>query len=294
LTKLQGYDCPNPASRPYRDFPGQTTQAPIILGPATLNESEDCLTLNIWTPRTKPNHGPSLYQKRKWKPNHPILKPVLVYIYGGQFTTGRTHSKLINGRYLSAAQDVVVVTVNYRINIFGFSGSPGYPQNAGLRDQRLAVEWIHANIAQFGGDPEKIVLFGQSAGAVGVDYLSYAYAQEPIVKGFILESGNSFSFPVHNQSTAVKNWYNVSTELGCGGSGDTIDCMRQQDWEDIKVAAAKVKSGDSGTVLRPIPAFYPTPDEEIVFSDYLGLLASGKYAKLVCTPTSPTFPNWPD
>jgi cholinesterase len=224
------------------------------------------------------------------------LKPVLVYIYGGQFTTGRTHSKLINGKYLSATQDVVVVTVNYRINIFGFPGSPGYPQNwnAGLRDQRLAVEWVHCNIAQFGGDPDKIVLFGQSAGAVGVDYWSYAYAEEPIVRGFIQESGNSFSFPVNNQSTTVKNWYNVSAELGCGESGDVIECMRRQDWEDIKILAAKVKSGDSGTILRPIPAFYPTPDEEIVFSDYLSLLESGKYAKLVSMPSCPTISVFPE
>ena len=178
----------------------------------------------------------------------------------------------------------MIVTVNYRINIFGFPGAPGHIQNAGMRDQRLAIEWLRDNVASFGGDPNKITIFGQSAGAVAVDYLAYAYADDPIVHGFIQESGNAFSFPLNNISTTLRNWYNVSAELGCGSSGETIDCMRQQDWEDIKKAAGKISGAFSGTRLRPIPAFYPVPDEEIIFSDYLALTNAGKYARLVGPP----------
>ncbi len=174
-----------------------------------------------------------------------------------------------------------MVTVNYRINIFGFPGAPGHTQNSGMRDQRLAIEWLYKNVAGFGGDPSKITIFGQSAGAVAVDYLAYAFADDPIVHGFIQESGNVFSFPLNNMSTTLGNWYNVSSELGCGSSGDTIDCMRQQDWEDIKKAAGKVSGSWSGTPLRPIPAFYPVPDGEIIFADYLALTDTGKFARLV-------------
>jgi cholinesterase len=187
---------------------------------------------------------------------------------------------LITGQYLAAAEDVVVVTVNYRINIFGFPGAPGYLQNAGLRDQRLAVEWLHANIASFGGDPDKITIFGQSAGGVAVDYLAYAYPNDPIVNGFIQESGHVFSFPLNNFCTTLRNWYNVSVELGCGASGDTMPCMRQQDWRDIKAVAANIPSAPSGNVLRGIPSFYPVPDDEIIFPDYLARTAAGKFARL--------------
>ena len=207
-----------------------------------------------------------------------------MFFYGGRFTTGSTNSSLFNGRYLADAEDVVVVTVNYRINIFGFPGAPGHTQNAGLRDQRVAVEWLHQNAAAFGGDPDKVTIFGQSAGAVAVDYWAYAYPHDPIVNGFIQESGNSFSFPLNNMSTTLKNWHNVSAELGCGASGDTIDCMRKQDWEDIKAVAGKITGSFSGNKLRPIPSFYPVPDEEIVFSDYMALTNSGSFARLVSSP----------
>ena len=208
-------------------------------------------------------------------------KPVMVFFYGGRFTTGSTNTSLFHGQYLADAEDVVVITVNYRVNIFGFPGAPDYSQNAGLRDQRLAVEWIYENAAAFGGDPSKITIFGQSAGSVAVDYWAYAYVDNPIVNGFIEESGNSFSFPLNNMSTTLKNWYNVSEELGCVSSGDTIDCMRQQDWKDIKTVAAKIKGSFSGNILRPIPAFYAVPDEETVFTDYLARTEAGQFANLV-------------
>lgn len=236
-------------------------------GVANTTESENCLTLNVWS---KPSHD--------WPDR---AKAVLVFFYGGRFTTGNSNTPLLNGQYLADAENVVVVTVNYRINVFGFPGAPGHSQNAGMRDQRLAIEWLRDNVASFGGDLSKITIFGQSAGAVAVDYLAYAYADDPIVNGFIQESGNAFSFPLNNMSTTLRNWYSVSTELGCGSSGDTIDCMREKDWQDIKNAAGKVSSAYSGTVLRPIPAFYPVPDEEIIFSDYLALTNAGKFTRLV-------------
>jgi carboxylesterase type B len=85
-------------------------------------------------------------------------------------------------------EDITLVSFNYRLNIFGQPNAPqlanvSQSQNFGLLDMRAAIEWVHANIAEFGGDPERITIFGQSAGAVAVDAYSFAYPNDTIVKG---------------------------------------------------------------------------------------------------------------
>ncbi|KAG9662453.1 cholinesterase, partial [Aureobasidium melanogenum] len=107
-------------------------------------QSEDCLTLNIWTKATTP----------------PKPKAVLLWIHGGRYTIPGTHSLFYQGQYLADQEDVIVVTINQRINIFGYPGAPGETQNLGLLDNRMAVEWVRDNIAGFGGDPHRITLFG--------------------------------------------------------------------------------------------------------------------------------------
>jgi cholinesterase len=174
----------------------------------------------------------------------------------------------------------VVITVNYRLNIFGFPGAPGSTQNPGLRDQRAAVEWVRENIKQFGGDPNKITISGQSAGGVSVDYWTYAYEKDPIVNGVIAHSGNAFSFPVNAPGVPEKNWDTVVAAVNCTSASDVLACMREADWQAIKAAAASIKPASSTSVLRSIPAFYPVPDGEIVFSDYVNLTNSGSFAKV--------------
>lgn len=199
------------------------------------------------------------------------------------FSIGNTNTPFYNGKYFADTEDIVVVTVNYRINIFGFPGAPGDIQNLGLRDQRLAVEWIRDNIAKFGGSPNKIALSGQSAGGVAVDYWAYAYTEDPIAQGLIAQSGNAFSFPLNTLAVREGNWNAVVKAVNCTSSPDVMACMRSRDWKDIKAAAAQVKPTPSSNVLRTIPQFYPTVDNELVFSDYNNLTESGKFAKLVGT-----------
>src|ERR1700712_1809910 len=104
------------------------------------NQSEDCLFVNVWT---KPQDG----EKKK---------AVLLWIYGGAFTMGDSAFPSTNGASLASLQDLVVVSINYRVNVFGFPSAPTLPtQNPGLRDIRLAVEWLRDNIVNFGGDPER-------------------------------------------------------------------------------------------------------------------------------------------
>ncbi|KAH7184849.1 Alpha/Beta hydrolase protein [Fusarium flagelliforme] len=264
-----GFDCPLSPSKKV-DYPDMTPQAQQIISlfasAAGTPQSEDCLTLNIWSKAT----GNSA------KAN----KPVLVFFYGGRFAIGNTNSPFYTGKYFADAEDIVVITVNYRINIFGFPGAPGETQNLGLRDQRAAVEWVRDNIRKFGGDPSKITIAGQSSGGVAVDYWTYAYRKDPIVNGIIAPSGNAFSFPVNTAEVQEKNWNSVVSAVGCDAASDVMACMREVDWEDIKKAAAGIRPASSSSVLRSIPPFYPKPDGEIVFSDYVSRTKAGDFAKV--------------
>lgn len=121
-------------------------------------QSEDCLYLNLWTPEARPGG----------------TRPVMVYIHGGAYSTGSVIDPLIDGRHLAAAGDVVVVTVNHRLNAFGYLYlarlDPRFTDsgNAGQLDLILAMRWIRDNIAGFGGDPARVMVFGQSGGGAKI------------------------------------------------------------------------------------------------------------------------------
>ena len=201
------------------------------------------------------------------------------------WSTGTSNTPYYDGQYLADAEDVVVVTLNFRINFFGFSGAPGEAQNVGLLDQRLAVEWVRDNIGGFGGDPKKIIISGQSSGSVAVDYWSYAYVKDPIVSGFIESSGNAFSFGLNSNQIALQHWYNVSELLGCGSKGDTLPCMRAiKNVTAIEAATTKIKPPLSSSPARASPIFQPTPDGVTVFDSYTLLSNNGSFARLVSLP----------
>lgn len=120
-----------------------------------LRQSEDCLSLNIWTP--------GLDDKKR---------PVIIYIHGGGFMNGGTADPHYNGRHIARRGDIVFASINYRVNAFGFLFLEDYGKefagtgNNAIRDQLMAIKWIKNNIANFGGDPENITLMGESAGSV--------------------------------------------------------------------------------------------------------------------------------
>ncbi|MBV8686572.1 MAG: carboxylesterase/lipase family protein [Alphaproteobacteria bacterium] len=119
---------------------------------------EDCLYLNVWTPDARPGG----------------LRPVMVYIHGGAYSSGSVVDPLNDGRHLAASGDAVVVTVNHRLNVFGYLYlarlDPRFPDsgNAGQLDLVLALRWLRDNIAGFGGDPSRIMVFGQSGGGAKI------------------------------------------------------------------------------------------------------------------------------
>jgi len=166
------------------------------------------------------------------------------------------------------------VSINYRVNIFGF---PAYSElldyNLGLLDQRLGVEWVRDNVERFGGDPNRIILFGQSAGGASVDFYSYAWQRDPIVKGFIPESGSAPLTPRNN--TAETSWYTTSSRLGCGGAEagkSTIGCMRNKTMSEVLDAITLPGQ-------RQNRGYGPRADGKVVFNNYATRLASGTFIK---------------
>ncbi|CAF0791989.1 unnamed protein product [Adineta steineri] len=140
------------------------------------NCSEDCLYLNIWVPVSNTSV---------------TSMSVLVWIYGGAFVTGSSTLDIYDGKILAATNDVIVVSMQYRLQSLGFLflDRPDAPGNQGLYDQVVALEWIHHNIGYFGGDSQRITLFGESAGAVAVGFHLLSPRSRSLFSNAILQSG---------------------------------------------------------------------------------------------------------
>ncbi|KAJ6528106.1 Alpha/Beta hydrolase protein, partial [Mycena capillaripes] len=223
------------------------------------NFSEDCLTLNVWAPTR--SHSASL--------------PVLVWFFGGGFLAGGTSSPYFNPtQWVQRTQGHIVVTVNFRSNIFGFPNAAGLEeQNLGLLDQRTSLEWLRMNIGAFGGDAARIVSWGESSGAIAVDFLNFAFPTDPIVYGAILDSSTAIFPPANSLSndTAQVNFAQVGALLGCTPGTAQLDCLRNVAWQDIEALLSSNMS---------IPVFHPIPDGRVVFADYRAQYAAGDLARI--------------
>ncbi|NLG47346.1 carboxylesterase/lipase family protein [Gordonia sp. (in: high G+C Gram-positive bacteria)] len=141
--------------------------------------SEDCLTLNVFAPAT----------------TSVTPRPVMVFFYGGAYILGGTSTPIYDGSYLARLRDVIVVTVNYRVGPLGFLDFTDYStddrqfdSNLGLRDMVAGLEWVQRNIAEFGGDPKRVTIFGESAGGSAVLTLLSTPAAEGLFSGAISQS----------------------------------------------------------------------------------------------------------
>ncbi|HEU5078515.1 MAG TPA: carboxylesterase family protein [Opitutaceae bacterium] len=147
------------------------------------NVSEDCLYLNVWTPAKRADEG----------------VPVLVWIYGGGFAEGGTSGPWVTGEHL-ARKGVVFVSINYRVGSLGFLAHPELSAesphhasgNYGLHDMIAGLRWVQKNIAAFGGDPNRVTIFGESAGGIAVSMLSASPQARGLFHGAISQSGGSF------------------------------------------------------------------------------------------------------
>jgi para-nitrobenzyl esterase len=212
-------------------------QLEAVIG--TPSENEDCLYLNVWTP----DPGPA----------EPL--PVMVWIHGGANVAGSTGDfvpfppyeayRLYSAENLSGERNVVVVSLNYRLGVFGFFGQadlasedPGFPYagNQGLLDQRAAMEWVRDNVIAFGGDPNNVTIFGESAGSFDV----CAHMVSPMSAGLfhraISESGGCTAGIATAAENAAQS-EEVSAAVGCDTAPDELACLRAVPVADLLDAA---------------------------------------------------------
>jgi len=225
----------------------------------TASENEDCLYLNVWTPDPAPT-----------KP-----LPVMVWIHGGGNTVGSTGDfvpfppfesyRLYAGEKLAADRNVVVVSINYRVGVFGFFGhtavateDPQYPYagNQGLLDQRAALQWVRDNIIAFGGDPANVTIFGESAGSWNV----CAHVVSPMSAGLfhraISESGGcTTGIATAQESDAVAA--DVASAVGCDGAPDVLACLRTVPVGALLDAYGDFALGDERPQISVDGAFLP-------------------------------------
>ncbi|HZW26829.1 MAG TPA: carboxylesterase family protein [Trueperaceae bacterium] len=222
-------------------------QAADELLPQRDEPSEDCLHLSVWTPAAD---GAG--------------RPVIVYLYGGAFVNGSTVALLYedgplvyDGARLAATQDVVVVTLNYRVGALGFlAGVGGLEGNYGLRDQQLAMRWVKENAAAFGGDPERVTLAGQSAGAMSVTaHLTAVPSSTGLFSAAIVMS-NPAGLPYKDMTEARRVGEAFARAAGCPRRGDPVACLRALPVEEVLetqtrrlVVTSVLRSGVDGLLL---------------------------------------------
>ncbi|MEK3785756.1 carboxylesterase/lipase family protein [Paenibacillus sp. FSL K6-1230] len=229
--------------------------------------AEDCLYLNIWSPAlaTEATAVSS------------VGKPVMVWIHGGSFVTGSGSMSLYDGRTLAQQGDVVVVTINYRLGPLGFlhlsSFDPELASNAGLLDQVAALRWVQENITAFGGDPENVTVFGESAGAMSIGALLAMPSAKGLFQRAIMQSGASQVLEA-NKAHAIAAAF--LKELGV--EQPTVEHLSAIPLEDITMATYKLhqKVGSAGITLL----FQPVVDGNTLPEEPLSCIQSGQGAQV--------------
>lgn len=199
--------------------------------------SEDCLNLNIFTPSTSGK------------------RPVMVWIHGGCFVSGSASNSQYNGAPLAEAHDVVVVTVQYRLGVFGFLADAslrprdplGTTGGYGLLDNIAALQWLQTNVARFGGDPDMVTIFGESSGAGSVSQLLGVEASWPYFHRAIMESGTG-SFWTYISTDAAKGSFDkVTANTKCDGADDVVSCLLAAPSNLVSGAVSAVPCRDACT-----------------------------------------------
>ncbi|CAA7266232.1 unnamed protein product [Cyclocybe aegerita] len=233
--------------------------------------SEDCLHINVVRPASIP-YGKKL--------------PVVFWIYGGAFQVGDTSQYPLGSnivrRSLALNEPVIFVSANYRINAFGFLGGQEVKDakiaNAGLRDQRFALEWVQKYIGSFGGDRKKVTLWGESAGAisVGLQYLLDDGNGYHLFRGGFMQSGVPIVLP--DISRHQRFFDQLVRETNCTESTDKITCLRAASFDDLQAAIGTLPGLFSFQSLEL--NFQPNVDGDLIKRDPLTSIIQGQYAKL--------------
>ena len=225
------------------------------IGAAEAKQSQDCLYLNVWTP--------AMDGRRR---------PVMVWIHGGAFILGSGSAGLYDGSQLARSGDVVVVTINYRLGALGFLNLneifPGKAAaNPGMLDQIAALEWVRDNIDGFGGDPENVTIFGESAGGMSVGTLLGIPAARGLFHRAILQSGAA-----HNVSTPAQATRVAETFLELFG-GANLSLLERAPVSAV-LAAQRKTTMHLGIELGTLP-WQPSVDGELIPEQPMDAIANG-------------------
>lgn len=236
--------------------------------------SEDCLTLRVDRPVRKST-------KEKL--------PVMVFIYGGGDSIGQIYDSaydptaLITGAQQKGSP-VIYVAMNYRVGVFGFAATQALKTsgslNAGLRDQRLALEWVQQHISAFGGDPDNVTIFGESDGATGVGLQVTAYGgkKKAPFKRAIMQSGSAAADPGTTSNMTAVRTAELIKKVNCSSSAsiDELACLRKIPLKRLLTTALEYEFSFDGSFGFDI--FEPTAPSDFIPDSPSTLLSSGRFA----------------
>ncbi|KAM4545766.1 neuroligin-2b isoform 1-T3 [Odontesthes bonariensis] len=239
------------------------------------NQSEDCLYLNIYVPTedgplTKKHDESTMNRPRDEDIRDRRKKPVMLFIHGGSYMEGS--GNMFDGSVLAAYGNVIVVTMNYRLGVLGFlsTGDQSAKGNYGLLDQIQALRWLNENIGHFGGDPERITIFGSGAGAACVNLLILSHHSEGLFQRAIAQSGSAISSWSVNYRPLMYTKI-LAKKVGCtlGDMAELVDCLRRKSFrelvdQDIQPARYHI-------------AFGPVVDGDVVPDDPEILMQQGEF-----------------
>ncbi len=236
--------------------------------------AEDCLNLNVWMPSPAPRT--------------PL--PVMVWIHGGAFLFGSGGDPFYAGAELARTRGVVVVTINYRLGGLGFLVHPALEAedpdhvagNYGLSDQVAALQWVQRNIAAFGGDPDRVTVFGESAGGFSTCLLYASPVTAGLFSAAIVESGACSSPLVQPYDTSLADGITLGDKLGCPGTdAAALACMRDQlDFAILDATALPpvAQQPPGGFFYANVPPnTLPTLDGVVIPAPIEELLGAGAY-----------------
>jgi para-nitrobenzyl esterase len=231
-------------------------------------QSEDCLYLNVYTATKSASEG----------------RPVMMWIHGGGNIGGASHHPWYDGEAL-AREGVVVVSINYRVGIFGYFAHPllskespnNVSGNYGLLDQIATLKWIQKNIKAFGGDPGNVTIFGQSAGAVNVSYLMASPFAKGLFHRAIAESGSALGAGpnrhlrnlLFGNEPMEKQGERIAKDLGCAEATDPLTALRA-------LSAEKLLEGSKPVMFPPGNTFGPVVDGWVLPVDTITIFEQGK------------------
>ena len=220
--------------------------------------SEDCLYLNVWTPAKSAKDGLA----------------VMVWFYGGGFQAGSSSEPRYDGENF-ATKGIIVVSVNYRLGVFGFFSHPELTKesrehasgNCGLMDQIAGLRWVKKNIAAFGGDPDKITIAGESAGSLSVSALMASPLSSGLIRGAIGESGAFFGHPpAGSPMQALSETEKTGAKFAESIGAKDLAGLRAKTAEDLLAAVGK----------DPSVRFWPNVDGYVLPQDVATIFAEGK------------------